>query len=132
MPIGINDDVLGLEVPVQDALGVQVLDCQQSLNEIEFGFLLLHLLHFPQQIKQLPPIAVLHPQNNEPVSFQCEIQLRNEGMALAQLQYLFFVLYDGLFGGLKHELLVDYFDRHQQAVHPAQHYLRKSSRADAF
>ena len=62
MPIRIDEDVFGLEVPVHVAQGMDVVDSQQNLYKAGSCLGLLHVVDLFQLIEQLPSRAVLQDE----------------------------------------------------------------------
>lgn len=52
VPIAIQQDIFGLDVPVDDIPGVQVLKCQEELGCVELGHLLVETTAAPEQVEQ--------------------------------------------------------------------------------
>ena len=68
MPIFIQENVLGFDIPVNDALRVYVLNSQHSLNKIKFCLLFGHFPVAFHQAEQLAGWAVVEYENVERLS----------------------------------------------------------------
>lgn len=65
MPIFIQENVLGFDIPVNDALRVDVLNSQHGLNKIKFCLLFRHFPVAFHQTEQLAGWAVVEYENVE-------------------------------------------------------------------
>ena len=60
MSLPVDDDVLGLEVAIKDALSVKVLQGRQGFQEVEAGLLLPHAPDSSEEVEEFSAVAVLH------------------------------------------------------------------------
>lgn len=58
----VEHDVVGLEVALNDVVGVQVLDGQQDFGDVELGGVFVELLQFVQDLAQVAAGALLHDE----------------------------------------------------------------------
>ena len=56
--VGVDEYVFGLEVAVDDGLGVQVLDAVEDLQKVELGHVFVHHLHLLEEVEELAAGAV--------------------------------------------------------------------------
>ena len=73
MPIQIKQDILRLDVPIDYAPFVQMLDSEEDLCNEEFRYLFIHFLVLFDVSEQLSSGAVLHNKHNELCRFKCEL-----------------------------------------------------------
>lgn len=132
MPLGVDDDVLWFEIPVEYFLFVEMADGQQGLQKIEFGLFFCHSLHFFKEIEQLSTITELHTEDQIVFSLETEIELGDEGMANTFLKdhsfifdYVFFLVFDD-------ELFLDDFQRHDLPVSSCEVYFGETPSTDTF
>jgi len=53
MPLGIQENILGLKIPINNLFGMQILQGQQYFGGIEPGRILVELLISPQEEEEL-------------------------------------------------------------------------------
>jgi hypothetical protein len=128
-----KQDVLGLDIPVDDAALVEVGESEEDLDDIEPGDVLIESSVAFDESEQLSSGAVLDNEDEKLLSLECEFHLNEEGMG-GILHDVALVHDNVLLPVLDDHLLVDHLHRIELTVllEPAEEHLRKTSRTDHF
>lgn len=81
MSISVNYDILWFQISIQYIVSVKMSNRCQSLQKVEFGFVLFHTSDLSQEIEQFSPVAVLHAKYEEVGSFEAKVELSDEGVS---------------------------------------------------
>lgn len=129
----VQDDVLGLEVAVEDAVLVQRLQSQQYLAGVAPDLLLAELLPLLQQARQVAALAVVHHQEQVGLSLEGVAQPHDERM-VQQTQNVLLRLDVAIKIGAVHPLLPDGLEREEVVLLFAldQVHLSEGALSDLF
>lgn len=133
MPVSVDEDVLRLDVPVNDAHLVEVEHRQADLGEVELRLVFAHALELLELVEELAPAAELEHEDDEVALLEAEEHLDGEGV-VDDRHDVALVLDELLFPVLQDELLVDELHGVEAAILLPAHQVnfRETSAADAF
>lgn len=80
MPFGIDKNVFGLDVTINDTLLVEVLKRQDEFSTIKFSAILVKASVLLEMVEQLTSVDELHDEVEMELVLERELELHNERM----------------------------------------------------
>ena len=78
MAVNVNEDVLGLDVPIHNIFRVEVFEAEEKLSEVELCLFLSELLHLAQMEEHLATRAQVHDEEQFRLRLKRPVQFDDE------------------------------------------------------
>lgn len=129
----VQQDVLRLDVPVYNVLGVQVGHADANLHEVVLGIGLLESAEPPQMVKEFAPRAVVQHEGDVEFGLKGKVELRDELVVQARHDVAL-VLHNNFLLIIHDEFLVDELEGVEFSIvaFTDQVHAREAAYADAF
>lgn len=132
----IDQNILWFDVSVNNAIFMQMMNCQTNLTKVELGLLLIHFLNSLELLEEFSTWAVLQSKAHPTLCLKYANQFTQKGVSIIFQCYhnVTLILYDLKFVMLLHKLFRDHFEGHKLPIWFASDQInsRKSPNSNAL